>query len=118
MPGEQASGAVRVVLEGHELQPGASAGEEVRSEQRRRSRLLGAVQEYLVRGGRAVDVRRPVIARRNSSRGPPLPLSASCRQVITRIRLSAAKKTRARSDARTAPGINEKQFADRANRGL
>lgn len=69
MPGEQAGGTVRVVLEGVELEQGTAAGQEVQSKQGRRSRLFCAIQEHTVRGGRTVDLRGPFDARRDPAYG-------------------------------------------------
>jgi len=69
MPGEQTGGAVRVVVEGVELEQGTTADEEVQSKQGRRSRLFRAVQEHYVRRGGTVDLRGPSDAGRNPAHG-------------------------------------------------
>jgi len=69
MPGEQAGGTVRVVVEGVELEQGTAAGQEVQSKQGRRSRLFRAIQEYTVRGRRTVDLWGPFDARRDPAYG-------------------------------------------------
>lgn len=69
VPGEQAGGTVRVVVEGVELEQGTTDGEEVQSKQGRRTRLFGAIQEHTVRRGGPVDLRGALDARRYPAHG-------------------------------------------------
>lgn len=71
VPGEQAGGTVRVVVEGVELKQGTAAGEEVQSKQGRRTRLFRAIQEHTVRRGGSVDLRGTFDARRYLAHGAP-----------------------------------------------
>lgn len=85
MPGEQACGAMRMVLEILELESRASASKEVQSEQRRRSRLLGEVQERAIRGGRTMDLWRSIVTGWNPSR------SATCHCQLATHRYETSK---------------------------
>lgn len=69
VPGEQAGGTVRVVVEGVELEQGTAAREEVQPKQGRRTRLFCAVQEHTVRRGGSVDLRGTFDARRYPTHG-------------------------------------------------